>query len=608
MSISRFRSVKSATLEFCGHTLFVGPNNVGKSTVFEALDLVLGPDRLSKFPALEEFDFYNSEYLDHQGNPQPLRVEVLIASLSEELQNACGAYLEFWHEAERRVLQRGEVELANAPPTIPCLRLETVGQYDPEGDEFEAHTYFSHVGFRADGSLDRVDKRIKRMIGFIYLRTLRTGSRALSLERNSLLDIILRVQGVRTGLWERSILRLRNLAPPIGNDAQELSPVLKNIEKRLAQYIPLQAAGDATGLYVTQLTREHLRKTLSFFLSTNMDQSPVPFQEAGSGTLNTLVLALLSFIADAKPDSVIFAMEEPEIALPPHTQRRIANYLLNDTSQCLVSSHSPYIIERFDQSQIQILRRDAAATLTATNISAAASLKPKQYKRQARRGLAEAMLGMGVIVVEGVTEQSALEAVAEMLESSDDLLWPLDLAGVTIFSADGDGDIPLFGAFFKALGIKTFAFYDQKNRTAAKNAEFVANFDIPRQTAFEGIEKLLVAEIPPDRHWELLAAIRDAGTQGNLGIPPVRPEPEELKTLIYNALKSNKGNGYAGQLVDLCNLAELPHTIVAFLREVYALFPKPQKPPILAPVDKVPAAEEAASAVVELAALPEVLQ
>ena len=587
MSISHFRSIKSAALDFTGHTLFVGPNNVGKSTVFEALDLVLGPDRLSKYPPLEEFDFYNAEYLNIFDEPQPLRVEVLITDLSPELENTCGAHLEFWHEAERRLLQRGEAELANAPTTKPSLRLETIGRYNPEEDEFEANTYYSHGVFKSDGTLDTVSKPVKRLVGFIYLRTLRTGSRALSLERNSLLDIILRVQGVRTGLWERSISRLRKLNPPIGNDAHELTPVLDNIEARLAQYIPLQAAGSATGLYVSQLTREHLRKTLSFFLSTNADQSPVPFQESGTGTLNTLVLALLSFIADAKPGNVIFAMEEPEIALPPHTQRRIANYLLNDTAQCLVSSHSPYVIERFDQDQIQILRRDPTATLTGTPIASAAALKPKHYKRHARRGVAEAMLGKGIIVAEGVTKSSALQAVAAKLESGAPWIWPLDLAGVTIFSVDGDGDMPTFGAFFKALGLKTFAFYDHKVRPVAKNAEFATNFDIPRETRFDSIEKLLIAEIPADRHWDLLVAVRDAGTQGNLGIPAARPAPAQLEALIYNALRSNKGNGYAGQLIELCADAELPQTIVTFLREVYAHFPRPQKPPVLAPAAKV---------------------
>lgn len=41
----------------------VGTNNVGKSTICEALDLVLGPDRLNRFPPIDEHDFYNGFYL-----------------------------------------------------------------------------------------------------------------------------------------------------------------------------------------------------------------------------------------------------------------------------------------------------------------------------------------------------------------------------------------------------------------------------------------------------------------------------------------------------------------------------------------------------------------
>lgn len=160
LQIERFRCVKSATLDFTGHTLFVGPNNVGKSTICEALDLVLGPDRLARFPAIEEFDFYNSEYLDTEGNPVSLRVEVLLTDLSGEVQNSCGHHLEFWSEAERRILQRGEVAQANAPATVPCLRLETVGRYDKEEDEFTAETLFSHGSFKLDGSLEADRKSV----------------------------------------------------------------------------------------------------------------------------------------------------------------------------------------------------------------------------------------------------------------------------------------------------------------------------------------------------------------------------------------------------------------------------------------------------------------
>jgi putative ATP-dependent endonuclease of OLD family len=297
----------------------------------------------------------------------------------------------------------------------------------------------------------------------------------------------------------------------------------------------------------------------------------------------------LSFIADFKGANVIFAMEEPETALPPHTQRRVANYLLSQTAQCFVTSHSPYVIEKFDPEQINILRRDATGAVTATVVASAGNLKSKHYRRHARRGLAEAMLGRGVIVAEGVTEAAALNATAEMMEASDASRWPLDLAGVTIFSVDGDGDMPAFGTFFKALGLKTYAFYDKKTRKPEEDAKFTAGFDVPNETAYDAIEKLLVEETPADRQWQFLEALRNAGQQGNIGVPALRPLPPALAALMYSALKSNKGNGYAASLLDLCETAELPTSITSFLDKIYADHPKPM-PPSVPAATKPPAA------------------
>lgn len=92
LSIENFRGIKSAKLQFDQHTLLVGANNVGKSTICEALDLVLGPDRLNRFPSVEEFDFYNAEYISHPADGEepktiPLRVEVILIDLSQEVEN-----------------------------------------------------------------------------------------------------------------------------------------------------------------------------------------------------------------------------------------------------------------------------------------------------------------------------------------------------------------------------------------------------------------------------------------------------------------------------------------------------------------------------------------
>lgn len=584
LTIQRFRGIKEAMFHFDGHTLLIGANNVGKSTVCEALDLVLGPDRLNRFPAVQEFDFYNAEYLSADGEtPIPAKIEIILTELTSEIERACPTHLEFWYPGEQRLLVEGEADLANFPNAVRCLRLQTVALYNKDEDEFEAKTYFCHGTSNFDDSPEQVRRNTKRLFGFLYLRALRTGSRALSLERGSLLDIILRLQGIKTGLWENSIKRLRELDPPIAQEAVELAPVLETIEKRLAEYIHLNSQEPATRLFVSNLTREHLRETISFFLSTAPDQKPVPFKEAGTGTLNTLVLALLSFIADVKKDNVIFAMEEPEIALPPHTQRRIAKYLLTDTSQCFVTTHSPYVIEQFDADRIQILSRDDNGAVKATKATVDGTLKGRLYRRHIRRGLAEAMLGRAVIVAEGISEQAAIKAISEKMQSSDPNNYPLDLSGVTIFPVEGDGSMAAFGGFFKSLGLRTYAFYDKKVRTPEDAQRLSSNFDDLNETAYSGIEQLLVTEMPVQRQWQLLESLRQCGIGAHLGIPAARPSDDKIKELLKGILKSNKGDSYAEDLINLCAVEELPTSISAFLSKVFADYPTPKRVPVPSP-------------------------
>jgi putative ATP-dependent endonuclease of OLD family len=407
LKIRNFRGIKTADLHFSGHTLMVGGNNVGKSTICEALDLVLGPDRLNRFPPVQEYDFYNATYINEKKESLPIIIEVVLTRLSDEILRRCDTHLEYWHSSDNRLITEGEIdkvdELAES-----CLRLRLEAAYVPEEDEFEAGTYFSHSPDSTDGTLSRVSKTIKRSLGFIYLRTLRTGSRALSLERGSLLDVILRIKEARSGLWEETRTRLHDMAPPIDEGAVDLLSILKEIENRLNGYIPIASCSRPTKLHVSNLTREHLRKTLSFFVTVCSDQIPVPFQQVGTGMLNTLVLALLSFIAEIKKDNVIFAMEEPEIALPPHTQRRIADYLLNKTTQCFVTTHSPYVIECFSPEQINILKRTETGVMTTAKVDLSEGLKAKTYRKFVRKALAEGMLSNGVIVGEGITEVDIL--------------------------------------------------------------------------------------------------------------------------------------------------------------------------------------------------------
>src|SRR5262245_17376427 len=46
LKIENFRGVREGTVQFSPHTVFVGANNCGKTTVVEALALLFGRDRM----------------------------------------------------------------------------------------------------------------------------------------------------------------------------------------------------------------------------------------------------------------------------------------------------------------------------------------------------------------------------------------------------------------------------------------------------------------------------------------------------------------------------------------------------------------------------------
>ena len=61
--IKNFRGIDHAELLLPRHGVLIGDNNTGKTTVLEALDLALGPDRLNRIPPIDEHDFFRGRYL-----------------------------------------------------------------------------------------------------------------------------------------------------------------------------------------------------------------------------------------------------------------------------------------------------------------------------------------------------------------------------------------------------------------------------------------------------------------------------------------------------------------------------------------------------------------
>lgn len=585
LKIKNFRGVSNGLVEFQGHTLLVGGNNTGKSTICEALELVLGPERAYRRPIVNEHDFHAGRYLDEEGNPVHIKIDVVLLHLPAEMEKKLFSKTRPWSDVKGGFVDEdgAEPEDADGDDVVRALPLTFIGYYDRKEDDFTGATYFSHPVQELGEDDEHYGKPFaglsffprdwKIQCGFIYLRTLRTGRRALSLNRGSLLDTILRLGDTgKESMWESTVKQLRVLDPPIG-DIPQLDGIQTQIKNRMARFVGLSADKDATGFYASDLTRENLREVVQLFLKSQDSNHAVPFNRLGTGAVNALVFALLTHIADLRGNrAIIFAMEEPEIALPPHAQRRIAKYLLKNMGQAIITSHSPYVIEEFNIANLRAISRMAGA-LSSDGIPA--GVIKHSALRTNRRQLAEAVLARGVIVAEGDTEAKMLAAASYVYEALDksDTYAPLDLIGVSVFDAGSQSDVPKWGPFFGALKKTTFAFHDQpKTAWTAKQAENLGAYHLNFESAYSGTEDLLAEEVPAEVHLRFLDQAKghpDYPT--DKGYLKGGESDDEVIALSKQVLKAKKGSGFAAMLIEQCEtLDEMPETVKTFLEKVAA--------------------------------------
>lgn len=585
LEIRNFRGVENGRIDFSGHTLLVGGNNAGKSTICEALELVLGPERAYRRAIVNEHDFHAGRYLDEDSNPVYIKIDAVLLHLPEEMEKKLFSKTRPWSDAQGGFVDEDGAEPASADgaDVVRALPLTFIGFYDRTEDDFVGATYFAHpveeLGEDHEhygkpfAGLSFFPREWKIQCGFIYLRTLRTGRRALSLERGSLLDTILRLGDTgKESMWESTLRQLRALDPPIG-DIPQLKGIQAQIKDRMARFVGLSADEDATGFYASDLTRENLREVVQLFLKSQDSNHAVPFNRLGTGAVNALVFALLTHIADLRGNrAIIFAMEEPEIALPPHAQRRITKYLLRNMGQALITSHSPYVIEEFDMANLRAISRKAG-TLSSDSIPA--GVVKHSALRTKRRQLAEAVLSRGVVVAEGDTEAKMLAAASYVYETLDTTgsYTPLDLMGVSVFDAGTQGDVPKWGPFFAALNKKSFAFHDlPKNAWTADQQAKLDTYHHNFESSYEGAEDLLTAEVPLVVHRRFLDQAKDhPDYPTDKGYLAAGASDADVITLSRNVLKAKKGSGFAAMLIEQCKtLDEMPAAVKTFLEKVAA--------------------------------------
>ncbi|MGD0189467.1 MAG: AAA family ATPase [Rhizomicrobium sp.] len=594
IKIANFRGIHVADIHLPKHGVLIGDNNTGKTTLLEAIDLALGPDRLNRRPPIDEHDFYEGKYVapvvgvpegePHGGGgdisappqqPAPkIEIEVTVCELNEEQRARFGDYMEFWDTLSGALYIDAIPEGVDAASITEALRVTFVGNYNSDEDDFEGNTYFTR-SLTEDTSPRPFRKLDKQICGFLYLRSLRTGSRALSLEHGSLLDIILRLKEVRPQMWEATLNRLAafNVAsdPKLG-----ISGVLESINTALNKYVPKEW-GVEPHLKVSNLTREHLRTVITAFIATGKGTHSAPYYRQGTGTINMLVLAMLSQIAQDK-QNVIFAMEEPETAIPPYAQKRIVHEIRNLSSQALFTSHSPYVLEEFSADETVVLKRNEHGDLKKSPIALPDSVKPKRYRQEFRTRFCEGLLARRVLVAEGATEAVAVPAVARRLsELNPNTYRSLEALGICILDAGGGTNIADIAKFYRDLGKQVFALSDKQ--TNEEKVAIEAHVDALYMHDEKGFENLVL------KNTSHAALARFCQTvEWPQHILADYPDPRQDAAVALSVyFKAKKADGAMADFLVQCAEAEIPQ----WLRDLcVSLRTTCEPPPPLEPIDE----------------------
>lgn len=527
LKIENFRGIKAAELLFPDHVVLIGDNNTGKSTILEAIDLVLGPDRLNRRPPIDEHDFYVGRYISSTelesseagaaleladkaeavpvAAPVPddrvsselkivqIKIEATITDLSDEQRAHFRDYIEWWNTHDGAFYTIPKVEGVDAEAIVEALRLTFIGEYVFDEDDFDGKTYFAR-SLEEGGNPQFFGRRDKQYCGFLYLRSLRTGRRALSLEHGSLLDIILRLKEIRPQMWESTINSLASFdvasAPELG-----INGVLQSINSALNKFVPKEW-GVEPHLRISALTREHLRSVITAFVATGDGPHAAPYFRQGNGTINMLVLAMLYQIAEDK-QNVIFAMEEPETAIPPYAQKRIVHEIRNLSAQSLFTSHSPYVMEEFGLDETLILSRTGEGVLTQAVVKLPESVKHKRYRQEFRTRFCEGLLSRRILLAEGATETSAFPVVARRLaEINPSKYSSLEALGICTIDAGTETQLVDLGQLYRGLGKTVYAVCDKQS--ADNESDIKAHVDELFMHQEKGIEDLVLNNTTTD--------------------------------------------------------------------------------------------------------------
>ncbi len=422
LDIDGFRGIQNGKVLFGDFTILIGANNSGKTTVVEALALLLGRDRLVRH--LTEHDFFGS-------NPVAATRIKIVATISGFAHNDPDHHHDWFRQGRgvEKWLDPASGDLhpaATAQATELACQIAFCAHFDRTTLETDTVRYFyddAHDDdpFAEDSPVVPLPISLIKELGLFLVPANRTWDRMMSFGSDLFRKTVSYVGGnpAEAVLAERD--RLRNPEQPLEKDeklAALVGEVNDDLETLFGRQIDLSlrlTTTDSDG--VLDAVMPHFQEA---------GRPPLPGRRHGNGiiSLQTLVLLMrFGSLRKARGDNFIMLIEEPELHVPPPQQRKLLHYLKKMATQTIITSHSPTVSSVADPHQLVLMVNRTGALsanpLLKSPIDQNATAVRRSLFLTERAATVSAVMHPAVLVPEGKFDASWLRLFGRIADLTE---------------------------------------------------------------------------------------------------------------------------------------------------------------------------------------------
>lgn len=417
LRIQGFRGIREADLVFGTHTVLIGPNSSGKTTVTEALALLFGRDKLIR--ELTEHDFFGS-------NPQAADRIRIVATLSGFEGNDPDRH-SAWFREDRAVPKwlnpaDGVLHAAHGAGYALACQIGFSARFDRDELTVETIRYYHDNDEMGDvfdpDVVRRVQSSVIKELGFFLVPANRTWDRALSFGSELFRRVVAAIGGrpAQAVIIERD--RLRRPEAPLEQDAG-LREIVAHIDAELAG---LFSRPPRLTLRLTATDSEAvLDAVMPHFVAPI--GSDLPAKRHGSGLISLQQLLLLLHFGRLRAErgqGFMLALEEPELHVPPPIQRRLIHRIQALSTQTIVGTHSPVVASGCEPTSVLILQNRDGNLASRPLLDSALGREAPNWKRTLygtkRQETITALMHDVVLVPEGRSDFDIFRLLVDVVE------------------------------------------------------------------------------------------------------------------------------------------------------------------------------------------------